>query len=86
MLDLDSRGVVGWSMGTSSASRLVVDALHRALVQRGPIEGLVAYPSLGSQYVNDRSRLALCQHGVTCRMSHAGTCDDNAPMESFVPV
>ena len=39
--DLYSRRVVGWSMGTTPESRLVVDALHPAVAQRFPDAGLL---------------------------------------------
>ena len=39
--DLDSRKIVGWSMGPRIDSRLVVDALEMALAARQPGQGLV---------------------------------------------
>ncbi len=47
--DLDSRRVVGWSMGATMESRLVVDALEMAVKQRFPDAGLVAHSDRGSQ-------------------------------------
>jgi putative transposase len=81
--DLYSRRVVGWSMGTNLESRLVVDALHMAVAQRFPDEGLLAHSDRGSQYASEHYQRVLFTHGITCSMSRAGNCYDNAPMESF---
>ena len=81
--DLYSRRVVGWSMGTTLESRLVVDALHMAVAQRFPDEGLLAHSDRGSQYASEHYQRVLSQHGITCSMSRVGNCYDNAPMESF---
>ena len=79
--DLDSRRVVGWSMGTTMESRLVVDAL--AVQQRFPDAGLVAHSDRGSQYASEHDQRALAERGITCSMSRRGNCYDNASMESF---
>jgi len=81
--DLYSRRVVGWSMGTTMESRLVVDALEMAVQQRFPDAGLVAHSDRGSQYASDHYRRALAERGIECSMSRRGNCYDNAPMESF---
>jgi putative transposase len=81
--DLYSRRVVGWSMGTSLESRLVVEALHMAVAQRFPDEGLLAHSDRGSQYASEHYQRVLANHGITCSMSRVGNCYDNAPMESF---
>ena len=81
--DLYSRRVVGWSMGTTLESRLVVDALHMAVAQRFPDEGLLAHSDRGSQYASEHYQRVLATLGITCSMSRAGNCYDNAPMESF---
>ena len=81
--DLYSRRVVGWSMGTTMASRLVVDALEMAVKQRFPDAGLVAHSDRGSQYASEHYRRALAERGIECSMSRRGNCYDNAPMESL---
>jgi len=82
--DLYSRRVVGWSMRTTLESRLVVDALHMAVAQRFPDEGLLAHSDRCRQYASGHYQRVLSNHGITCSMSRAGNCYDNAPMESFV--
>jgi transposase InsO family protein len=81
--DLYSRMVVGWSMGATMTSRLVVDALEMAVQRRLPGAALVAHSDRGSQYASEHYQLLLAKHGIACSMSGAGQCWDNAPMESF---
>jgi putative transposase len=81
--DLYSRRVVGWSMGTTMESRLVVDALEMAVKQRFPEAGLVAHSDRGSQYASEHYRRALAERGIECSMSRRGNRYDNAPMESL---
>jgi putative transposase len=81
--DLFSRMVVGWSMGDSMESRLVVDALSMALARRRPAAGLLAHSDRGSRYASEHYQRALGEEGIVCGMSGVGQCRDNAPMESF---
>jgi transposase InsO family protein len=81
--DLDSRNIVGWSMGSRIDSRLVVDALKMALAGRRPGEGLVSHSDRGSQYVSEHYQGVLARHGIIGSMSRRANCWDNAPMESF---
>jgi transposase InsO family protein len=83
VVDLYSRRLVGWSMGTTMESRLVVDALAMAVQQRLPDEGLVAHSDRGSQYASEHYQRLLAKQGITCSMSRKGNCYDNAAMESF---
>ena len=81
--DLYSRMVVGWSMGDTMTSRLVVDALEMAVQRRFPGEGLLAHSDRGSQYASEHYQQLLDKHGIECSMSRRADCWDNAPMESF---
>jgi putative transposase len=81
--DLFSRMIVGWSMGATMTSRLVVDALEMAVRRRLPGEGLVAHSDRGSQYASEHYQRLLSRHGITCSMSGVAQCWDNAPVESF---
>ena len=81
--DLFSRMIVGWSMGGSMTSRLVVDALDMALVRRRPGAGLLAHSDRGSQYASEHYQGVLAREGITCSMSRVAQCWDNAPVESF---
>jgi putative transposase len=84
--DLFSRRVVGWSMGATMTSRLVVDALEMALARRlkgSSSSGLVAHSDRGSQYASEHYQRRLREERITCSMSRRGNCWDNAAMESF---
>ncbi len=83
VLDLYSRRIVGWSMGTTLESRLVVNALEMAIQRRLPGPKLMAHSDRGCQYASKHYQNLLKQHQITCSMSRRGNCYDNAPMESF---
>ena len=60
---------------------LVIEALQRALKGRQPTACTIS--DRGSQYASHDYRQLLAQHGLQASMSRAGTCYDNAAMESF---
>jgi transposase InsO family protein len=83
VLDLYSRKVVGWSMGSRMTSRLVLAALQMAVGRRCPQAGLLVHSDRGSQYASEAFQEALARQGIECSMSRQGNCYDNAVMESF---
>lgn len=83
VLDLSSRRVVGWSMGTRLERKLVLDALRMALHGRRPPQGLLHHSDRGSQYASIEYRELLQAYGILASMSRRGNCWDNAVVESF---
>ncbi len=83
VMDLYSRKLVGWSMGTSNSTQLVSDALKMAIAQRRPLNGLMLHSDQGKPYVSQEYQRLLATNGIVCSMSRKGNCWDNAPMESF---
>ena len=83
LLDLASRRVVGWAVGTTLATALPLTALQRALAWRQPAAGLLHHTDRGSQYASADYRAMLTTHGVVPSMSRRGNCWDNAVAESF---
>jgi putative transposase len=83
LLDLFSRRIIGWSMGTTLQRSLVLSALEMALTYRTPEAGLLCHSDRGSQYASGDYQTALEKAGATCSMSRKGNCWDNAPTESF---
>jgi len=83
VIDLYSRKVVGWSMGTRMKAQLVCDALTMAIWQRKPKAGLIVHSDQGVQYASHQYRRLLKQHGFVGSMSKKGCCWDNAVAESF---
>ena len=82
-IDLYSRRVVGWSMGSRMKAKLVTDALRMAVWQRRPEAGLIAHSDRGSQYASKAYRGLLTAHAFVGSMSRKGDCWDNAVAESF---
>lgn len=83
VIDLYSRKVVGWSMGSRMKAKLVCDALTMAIWQRQPAEGLIVHSDRGSQYASKPFRRLLELKGFKGSMSRKGDCWDNAVVESF---
>ena len=83
VIDLYSRKVVGWSMGTRMKAQLVCDALTMAMWQRKPKAGLIVHSDQGVQYASHQYRRILRLHGYVGSMSKKGCCWDNAVAESF---
>ncbi len=84
VIDLFSRKVIGWSIGRSLATTLVSDALRKAIEKRHPDgKRLVHHSDRGCQYTSDAYQKTLRILGITCSMSRAGCCYDNAAMERF---
>ena len=83
VLDLFSRQVVGWAMGQSIDTQLVLGALDMALKSRKPPRGLLHHSDRGSQYASADYQRALEQRAIRCSMSRKGNCWDNAVVESF---
>lgn len=83
VMDLYSRRLIGWSMGSSNSTRLVSDALEMAIAQRGDVTGVILHSDRGKPYVSKEYQQMMRNHGIICSMSRKGDCWDNAPMESF---
>ena len=83
VLDLFSRRVIGWAMGTTLERSLVLSALSMAIANRNPDTGLLCHSDRGSQYASGDYQKALQKIGAVCSMSRKGNCWDNAPTESF---
>lgn len=83
VMDLFSRRIVGFSMGSSLARALVIEALTMALGRRRVGQGLLHHSDQGSQYASGEFQHKLVVAGIICSMSRRGNCWDNAPVESF---
>ena len=83
VMDLYSRRVVGWSIGSRMTKSLVLSALDMAFWQRNPEPGLLHHSDRGSQYACKKYQNRLNQYKMTPSMSRKGNCWDNAPVERF---
>jgi putative transposase len=83
VLDVHSRRVVGWAMGETLDTGLVLAALRMALSQRRPATALIVHSDRGAQFASAAYRQVLAEHGLLASMSRKGNCYDNAFIESF---
>jgi len=84
VMDLYSRGIVGWSMRDDLAAPLVVDAISMAIARRKPEPGLVHHSDRGSQYTSIAMGRTLRDSGVMASMGSKGDPWDNACAESCI--
>jgi putative transposase len=82
VLDACSRRIVGWSMATTLATRIVLDALDMALDRRQP-KGVIHHSDQGSQYTSVAFGQRCREAGVRPSMGSVGDAYDNAMCESF---
>ena len=83
ILDLFSRQVIGWSMGTNNDTALVQSALTMAIWRRGKVNDVIVHSDQGSTYASGAYRQQLSNNKLRCSMSRKGECLDNAVAESF---
>ena len=82
VLDAYSRRIVGWSMATTLATQLVLDARDMALLVRRP-RGVIHHSDQGSQYTSIEFGQRCRDAGVRPSMGSVGDAYDNAMCESF---
>ena len=83
ILDVHSRRIVGWAMGSRPDQELACDALSMALTRRQPTRETIHHSDQGSQYTSKAYQQQLMEAGLTVSMSRKGMPYDNAVMESF---
>ncbi len=83
VIDLFNREVVGWSIGKSLETRLVLKALQMAIKKVGPSAEVIFHSDRGSQYASDAYRQFLKNKKIRPSMSRKGNCYDNAYTESW---
>ena len=83
ILDLYSRKVIGWAMGTRMKAGLMIQALLMAYMHRKPPAGVIFHSDRGSQYCSEAFRGYIAGYQMRQSMSRVGDPWDNAPVESF---
>ena len=78
VVDLFSRQVVGWSMGSRIDTTLVLDALMMALWRRQPQHPVTVHADQGCQFTGHKWQRFLRDHNLVSSMSRRGQCHDNA--------
>ncbi len=82
VLDVCTRRIVGWAMGTSLATDLVLEALNMAVGQRQPTT-VIHHSDQGCQYTSLAFGRRCRDVGVRPSMGSVGDAYDNAMAESF---
>jgi putative transposase len=85
VLDLASRHLLGYSMGTHHDAALVTDALQAAVATRGQhrMPDTIFHSDRGSQYTSAACIDACTRLGLRRSMSRTGSCLDNAVAKSW---
>ena len=83
VMDLFDLKVVGWSYGLNMTDDLVIDALKKALINRGLNEDGIFHSDRGSQYTSNDFEQLLINLNIKHSYSKKGYPYDNASMESF---
>jgi transposase InsO family protein len=83
VIDLWSRRVVGWAMGTSVNAELVSDALVVAFQRRRPDRRVVHHSDRGAAYTSLAFSRRVVELEVDQSFGSTGDCYDNAAVESF---
>ena len=85
VIDVYSRLIVGWSLGTTLRTEMPLEALEMALWRRGrALEGLVHHSDRGTQYTSIRYTERLAEAGIAPSVGSAGDAYDNALAESTI--
>jgi putative transposase len=83
VLDAWSRRVVGWAMGETLRTALVVEALNMAVWNRRPAAEVVHHSDRGAQYTSLAFSRRCREAGVAPSMGSVGDAYDNALAEAF---
>lgn len=82
-IDLHSRRVVGWAMGASPNTDLVIDALLMAFCRRRPDRRVVHHSDRGCTYTSLAFSQRLADLELAQSFGSTGDCFDNAAVEAF---
>lgn len=83
VMDLFSRKIIGWSMGSHVDKNLTKEAFDMAIINRNLKYPRIHHTDQGAEYTNKEYQNNLKDHGTISSMSRSGNCHDNAVAESF---
>lgn len=85
LIDVFSRMIVGWSVSSSLASDLALDALEQAICARDQLDQqLIHHSDRGVQYLSIRYTERLMEAGIAPSVGSRGDSYDNALAESVI--
>ena len=83
IMDLYDGTIIRHEILPSMTAQSVIDCVNKALLDRHPAAGLILHSDQGSQFRSKKYSAFLNKHGILQSMSRAGSCFDNARIESF---
>ena len=83
VIDLYSRAVVGWSMKSTMATEVVLDAMMMAVWRRRPKTSVMIHSGQSSQFGSNDFNRWCKDNRLIPSVSRRGNCWDNAVAESF---
>ena len=83
VLDAWSRRIVGWAMGDTLRTELVVEALNMTVWNRRPAAGVIHHSDRGAQYTSVAFSRRCREAGVAPSTGSVGDAYDNALAEAF---
>jgi len=83
VIELHSRKITGWAVGTHMRTSLITDALRMALDRRRPPPGVIFHSDRGCQYTSHIFDAFCKENNVRRSHGRTGVCYDNAVAESF---
>jgi putative transposase len=83
VLDAWSRRIVGWAMGETLRTDLVLEALNMAVWNRRPAAGVVHHSDRGAQYTSVTFSRRCKEAGILPSTGSVGDAYDNALAEAF---
>ena len=87
MIDAYARRIVGWRIGTTMSTQLVLDALEQAVWTRqregSTLDSVVAHSDRGSQYTSIKYTERLAEAGIAASVGSVGDSYDNALAETI---
>jgi putative transposase len=84
VVDAFSRKAIGWQLGRSLETKLALEALEAAIVNRHPQPGLVHHSDRGTQYASNEYVKRLEDCGAHLSMSRPASPWENGKCESFI--
>jgi putative transposase len=83
VMDQYFRRILGWSLSSTSTTKLTTDALKYALKKRGYPRGLIFHTDRGIEFTGHVFQALLNKYDFKHSLNRPGHCTDNAFMESF---
>jgi len=78
IVDRHSRKIIAWQISRRIDSRLVIEAIEKAVTLRGPVPGVIVHSDRRSKCTCEAFDDRLSKHRLVQSMSRRGNCFDDA--------